>query len=133
MSCAWPRVWESPGGDRRCAARRWSFRGPGVIDSAERSSTTRPGYVIRVEGHLTAAWADWFGGLTLRCHPDGTTTLSGPIKDQAALHGVLLKVRDLGLALVSVNPIDSRPGEHRLTEDPVRDGKELEEEGGIAC
>jgi hypothetical protein len=63
------------------------------------------GYRIRVQGHLAPEWADWFEGLTVRCHPDGTTTLSGPIRDQAALQGTLLKVRDLGLALIAVNPI----------------------------
>jgi hypothetical protein len=104
-----------------------------VADSTEGSSTPTIGYAIRVEGHLAPEWADWFGGLTIRCHPDGTTTLAGPIEDQAALQGILLKVRDLGLALVSVNPIESSPDECRLTEDSVRDAKESEEKGEIAC
>jgi hypothetical protein len=82
-----------------------------VAASAESPSRPAASYVIRVEGHLAPEWADWFEGLTVRCHSDGTTTLSGPIKDQAALQGVLLKVRDLGLALVSVNPIESSPEE----------------------
>jgi hypothetical protein len=68
-------------------------------------------YRIQVQGHLASEWADWFEGLTLRCHPDGTTTLSGPITDQAALHGLLLKLRDLGLSLISVNPIEVSPDE----------------------
>jgi hypothetical protein len=68
-------------------------------------------YSVRVQGHLAPEWADWFDGLTLRCHPDGPTTLSGPIRDQAALQGLLLKVRDLGLSLISVNPIQHRQGE----------------------
>jgi hypothetical protein len=46
--------------------------------------------------------------MTVQCQPDGTTTLSGPVRDQAALHGLLLKVRDLGLSLVSVNPVTAR-------------------------
>jgi hypothetical protein len=72
-------------------------------------------YCIRVQGHLAAEWADWFDGLTLRCHPDGTTTLSGPVRDQAALQGLLLKVRDLGLGLVSVNPIELNQDECHAT------------------
>lgn len=64
------------------------------------------GYCIQVQGHLASEWADWFDGLTLRCHPDGATTLSGPIRDQAGLLGILLKVRDLRLSLISLNPIE---------------------------
>jgi hypothetical protein len=63
-------------------------------------------YCIRIQGHLAPEWSDWFEDMTIQCQPDGTTTLSGPIRDQAALHGLLLKVRDLGLSLVSVNPIE---------------------------
>jgi len=63
-------------------------------------------YSIRVQGHLGAEWSDWFEGLTIHCHPDGTTTLSGPIRDQAALQGLMLKIRDLGLPLISVNPTE---------------------------
>jgi len=59
-------------------------------------------YEIRVEGHLTADWSDWFEGLTVCQDKNGETILSGPL-DQAALHGVLAKVRDLGLTLVAVN------------------------------
>ena len=59
-------------------------------------------YEIRLKGHLNARWADWFDGLTLTRESDGTTLLSGPIVDQAALHGVLGKVRDLGLPLIAV-------------------------------
>ncbi len=57
---------------------------------------------IRLKGHLDARWADWFGGLRLTRESDGTTVLRGPVTDQAALHGLLRKVRDLGLPLVSV-------------------------------
>ena len=64
-------------------------------------------YAIRVEGHLAPHWSAWFEGLRIRCHEDGTTTLAGPIKDQAALYGVLLKVRDLGLRLIAVVPVGS--------------------------
>jgi hypothetical protein len=62
----------------------------------------RQRYEIRVEGHLAADWSDWFEGLTVCQEMNGETVLSGPL-DQAALHGVLAKVRDLGLTLVAVN------------------------------
>ena len=59
-------------------------------------------YEIRLEGHLNARWADWFDGLSLTQESDGTTVLSGSVVDQAALHGLLGKVRDLGLPLIAV-------------------------------
>jgi hypothetical protein len=60
-------------------------------------------YEIRLKGHLEARWAAWFDGLTVTQESDGTTVLSGSVVDQAALHGLLGKVRDLGLPLVAVN------------------------------
>jgi hypothetical protein len=65
------------------------------------------GYCIRIQGHLASEWSVWFEGMTVQCRPDGTTIVSGPVRDQAALHGLLLKVRDLGLSLISVNPIET--------------------------
>jgi hypothetical protein len=59
-------------------------------------------YEIRLTGHLDAHWTAWFGGLTVSHESDGITVISGPLADQAALHGVLQRVRDLGLPLVSV-------------------------------
>ncbi|HEV8596346.1 MAG TPA: hypothetical protein VGR23_01390 [Candidatus Dormibacteraeota bacterium] len=67
-------------------------------------------YEIRLTGHLDARWAAWFDGLTVGQESDGTTVLSGPIADQAALHGVIQRVRDLGLPLVSVTRVESQPG-----------------------
>ena len=64
------------------------------------------GYCIHIRGHLATEWSEWFDGMIVQCLPDGTTTLSGPIRDQAALHGLLAKVRDLGLSLISVNPTE---------------------------
>ena len=64
-------------------------------------------YAIRVEGHLAPDWSAWFEGLSICGHDDGTTTLAGPIEDQAALYGALLKVRDLGLRLIAVVPLAS--------------------------
>jgi hypothetical protein len=63
------------------------------------------GYQIRVKGHLGPQWSDWFEGLAITLEEDGDTLLTGPVIDQAALHGLLRKVRDLGLTLVSVNPV----------------------------
>ena len=62
-------------------------------------------YEIRIAGHLDAHWADWFDGMSITLEEDGTTLLSGPVPDQPALYGLLRKVRDLGLPLVSVNQI----------------------------
>jgi hypothetical protein len=65
-------------------------------------------YEIRVEGHLDTRWAAWFDGLTLTQGSDGTTIIHGPVADQAALHGLLQKIRDLGLPLISVNHVEAR-------------------------
>lgn len=59
-------------------------------------------YEIRVRGHLAARWSAWFDGLSLTNESDGTTVISGPIADQAALHGLLQKLRDAGMPLISV-------------------------------
>jgi hypothetical protein len=64
------------------------------------------GYQIRLKGHLDCAWGDWFGGLTITREEDGVTLLTGADIDQAALHGLLRKVRDSGMVLLSVNPIN---------------------------
>ena len=59
-------------------------------------------YRIRVRGHLDGRWSDWIGGLAIHLQEDGTTVLVGPVVDQAALHGVIIRIRDLGLPLLSV-------------------------------
>ena len=66
-------------------------------------------YQIRVKGHLRREWTDWFEGLTILLEEDGDTLLTGPVVDQAALHGLLKKVRDLGMPLVSVCPVEPGP------------------------
>jgi hypothetical protein len=66
-------------------------------------------YQIRLKGHLDSQWTDWFEGLTITLEEDGDTLLTGPVTDQAALHGLLKKVRDLGMPLVSVSPLE--PGQ----------------------
>ena len=62
-------------------------------------------YQIRIKGHLGRQWTDWFEGLTITLEPDGETLLTGPVIDQTALHGLLRKVRDLGMPLLSVNGV----------------------------
>ena len=66
-------------------------------------------YEIRVKGHLPQYWSAWLDGLTITHEPNGETILTGPLRDQAALFGVIIKVRDLGLTLLSVNRVGSEP------------------------
>lgn len=63
-------------------------------------------YEIRVKGHLDTRWAAWFDGLSLSQDIDGSTVLAGPVIDQAALHGLLQKLRDLGIPLISVTELE---------------------------
>ena len=70
-------------------------------------------YEIRVQGRLGPEWSTWFDGLAISHQPQGETVLSGPVPDQAVLHGILIKIRDLGLPLVSV---------HRVEDGQQRDG-----------
>ncbi len=64
-------------------------------------------YEIKLKGHLDESWADWFDGLTFTHENDGMTALTGEIIDQAALHGLLKKIRDLGMSLLSANRLES--------------------------
>jgi hypothetical protein len=64
------------------------------------------GYIVRIAGHLDAHWSAWFGEFVLTREPDGTTVLRGIVADQAELHGLLVKVRDLGVTLLSVDITD---------------------------
>jgi hypothetical protein len=72
-------------------------------------------YEIRVRGRLDSRWSAWFDGLTVAAGANGETVLTGPVADQAALHGLLAKVRDLGLPLIAVNPVDGEAGESSLS------------------
>ena len=79
------------------------------------SQETDPGqpvvYQIRIKGHLDRQWTDWFEGLSIALEDNGDTLLTGPVVDQAALHGLLRKVRDLGIPLISVNRVKPDPPE----------------------
>ena len=68
-------------------------------------------YEIRVQGHLDQRWSEWFDGLAISYDVDDNTVLRGPLTDEAALHGVLIKVRDLTLPLLAVNRIGALPEE----------------------
>ena len=73
---------------------------------------TEPGqpavYQVRIRGHLSGQWQDWFGGLAITLDDNGETLLTGPVVDQAALHGLLRRVRDLGMPLISVAQVDAQ-------------------------
>ena len=78
-------------------------------------------YEIRLKGHLDSRWATWFDGLSLTNESDGTTIICGPVVDQAALYGLLQKVRDLGLPLVSVTQVGpDQPDAPPSSPDPPR-------------
>ena len=77
------------------------------MNEASTGQHTPGQYEIRVKGHLNPRWAAWFDGLSLSTESDGTTIIHAPVADQAALHGLLQKVRDVGLPLVSVTQLDS--------------------------
>jgi hypothetical protein len=78
-------------------------------------------YEIQLTGHLDGRWAAWFDGLSLTYRSDGITVIHGPVADQAALHGLLLKVRDTGLPLVSVARLGPapKPSNHVTTRRPT--------------
>ncbi|HEX6386106.1 MAG TPA: hypothetical protein VF177_15655 [Anaerolineae bacterium] len=73
---------------------------------------TSPTYQIRIAGLLDPSWSDWFDGLDINHTADGATILTGSLPDQAALHGVLIKIRDLGLTLLSVSTETAGPDDY---------------------
>lgn len=80
-------------------------------------------YQIRVKGHLGRQWTDWFGSVTITLEDNGNTLLTGPVVDQAALHGMLRKVRDLGLPLVSVIRVEPRQANASSTKSTVKENE----------
>ena len=79
-------------------------------------------YQIRIKGHLGHPWRDWFEGLTITLKENGETLITGAVVDQAALHGLLKKVRDLGMPLLSVNPVEPDPAENETRNQPSNKG-----------
>jgi hypothetical protein len=78
-------------------------------------------YEIRVKGHLDHHWSAWFNGFTISCEEDGSTLLRGLLPDEAALHGVLMKIRDLALPLLAVNRVAT--GESEEDDQTARAGE----------
>lgn len=84
-------------------------------------------YQVRLEGHLSDQWADWFGGVRITLEAGGDTLLTSALIDQAALHGLLKKVRDLGMPLLEVNRVDAKSAngsDGNTNPDPNRSNKE---------
>ena len=81
-----------------------------MMPNEQRRDTNQPVfYRIRIKGHLGRQWTDWLDGLTVTLEEDGNTLLQGLVIDQAALYGILKRVRDLGMPLLSVNSVGSGP------------------------
>lgn len=86
--------------------RHWSQpMSPARPCDPESDSIQSIGYQIRINGHLGVQWTEWFGGLTITLEDMGYTLLTGPVIDQAELYGLLKKIRDIGMPLVSVNQV----------------------------
>jgi hypothetical protein len=96
--------------------RQTPMAGNGVSEEDDKRSIESRVYQIRIKGHLDNSWSEWFEGLRMAYEQDGTTVLTGPVADQPALHGLLIKIRDLGLPLLSVNRVESDQGEARRKE-----------------
>ena len=101
------------------------------VMSNELNSEIDPGqplvYQIRIKGHLGREWTDWFGGLTIRLTDNGETLLTGPVVDQAALHGLLRRVRDLGMPLLSVVQVESPQAGGRMSHSDTYDDRSKKE------
>jgi hypothetical protein len=78
---------------------------PMTITDREAKALAMDIYELQIKGHLDDRWSDWLGGLNIQRQDDGTTVLVGPLVDQAALYGVIIRIRDLGLSLLSVSRV----------------------------
>jgi hypothetical protein len=85
--------------------------------SNERSISEEEIYHIRIKGYLDEKWSDWFDGFTITHPGESETLLSGSVSDQSALHGILAKIRDLGLTLISVEQIDKKVSPYSTSEE----------------
>lgn len=103
-----------------CAHHVRSYLRSVTADDRSTSASARghdiPQYEIRVTGHLGSRWSAWFDGLSVTTEGDGTTVISGPVVDQAALHGLLQKLRDVGIPLVSLTPLAPGAATHDTNE-----------------
>jgi hypothetical protein len=77
-------------------------------------------YELRLQGHLDSRWSSWLDGMDLTRHSDGTTVVRGPVVDQAALHGLLARIRDIGVPLLSVTRVEADQPQH-TTHNPIGD------------
>lgn len=77
-----------------------------MANETPKNSRAREEYLIQLKGILSDQWSEWFDGMEIRCDEQGNTTLTGPVVDQAALHSLLDKVRDLGMTLISVTRLN---------------------------
>lgn len=85
-------------------------------------------YEIRIRGHLPDRWSHWFNGLNITLEANGNTLLTGPVVDESALHGLLRKVRDLGLPLLSVNRVNPNQGDTPHIKQELNQGKKGEKQ-----
>ena len=86
-------------------AQQTATEGSSLSEKDRKRCVENKVYQIRVRGHLNSSWSEWFEGSTITHEEDGTTVLTGPVADQPALHGLLIRIRDLGLPLLSVNAL----------------------------
>jgi hypothetical protein len=80
-------------------------------------------YQFRIKGHLVPQWRNWFEGLTVTLEEDGNTLLSGTVVDQSALHGVLKKIRDLGMPLLAVNQVEPKHVEIKISTNSIKQNR----------
>lgn len=80
-------------------------------------------YQFRIKGHLGQQWMNWFEGLTITLEEDGNTLLSGPVVDQSAIHGILKKIRDLGMPLLALNQVEPKDVEMKMSTNSIKQSR----------